>query len=787
MIGLMIQDPAGGPKPASGSGAGGVEDRVRDLNKINNDHLTSKVSHTTTDNYYIPYSGAETTAARTAAETGGSWGHQRQGPPTQRRPSDGTRVGGGGSEVGATTTAPANSLVTPVCNGVPPSLSAHNATTDNSGKASLLHMESTLKAGGRAKPPDYDDAWYEEADGQFYNQYDWYQDENGEWQYDYRLEEQGLVQNELGEWVAVCDKVPTVVGLNGDKDQKVELANNFRTKDDTKVGSTIASVTSSSSANKKNAQGLSGPRAKPPDYDDAWYEEADGQFYNQYDWYQDENGEWQYDYRLEEQGLVQNELGEWVAEEEITPQSTRAKESSQVARTDNNQKPKVPSPTDRSKPISQPPSDIPKSSSSSTMFKGLSNFGSGLVGAAASAAKEAASSAALAVDSMSDVADAAMEAMPDIELPQVALPAKTISNAVTTSATSKGAATNVTDVRSNGDSNNSKKEPVVQQRSSDGFSQLFSSASVSTGKEASASLSTVKTSLPPRPADYDDFWYQADNGNWYNEYDDMGYEFADEEILVVEEHETVVVTPPAAVDAKVPVVKLQKPQQEITPAKTEVPSTKLDSKEVSKVQSIKKQPRPEDYDDFWYQDDDGQWKNEYDDLGYTFEEDEEEEFYTEEELAKEEAKLFMQKSDDQPQHQTQPKINQTDKKAEESVSAIIPLETKAYVPIVQAEAEKKKPADYEDHWFQDYDGNWYNEYDHLEEEKTMPPATAAAPMVDPVASVEAATKKEKKTVSFDKEDTEHQLAATMGSRPLCRNPKDRWQWAFTRIVQVGDS
>ena len=39
------------------------------------------------------------------------------------------------------------------------------------------------------------------------------------------------------------------------------------------------------------------PRAKPPDYEDAWYEESDGQFYNQYDWYQDEAGEWQYDYR----------------------------------------------------------------------------------------------------------------------------------------------------------------------------------------------------------------------------------------------------------------------------------------------------------------------------------------------------------------------------------------------------------------------------------------------------------------------------------------------------------
>ena len=33
--------------------------------------------------------------------------------------------------------------------------------------------------------------------------------------------------------------------------------------------------------------------------------------------------------------------------------------------------------------------------------------------------------------------------------------------------------------------------------------------------------------LPPRPPDYDDYWYQADDGYWYNEYDDLGYEFAD--------------------------------------------------------------------------------------------------------------------------------------------------------------------------------------------------------------------------------------------------------------------
>ena len=31
--------------------------------------------------------------------------------------------------------------------------------------------------------------------------------------------------------------------------------------------------------------------------------------------------------------------------------------------------------------------------------------------------------------------------------------------------------------------------------------------------------------LPPRPADYDYYWYEDDDGNWRNEYDDMGYEF----------------------------------------------------------------------------------------------------------------------------------------------------------------------------------------------------------------------------------------------------------------------
>lgn len=28
--------------------------------------------------------------------------------------------------------------------------------------------------------------------------------------------------------------------------------------------------------------------------------------------------------------------------------------------------------------------------------------------------------------------------------------------------------------------------------------------------------------LPPRPADYDYYWYQDEDGNWRNEYDDYG-------------------------------------------------------------------------------------------------------------------------------------------------------------------------------------------------------------------------------------------------------------------------
>jgi len=388
--------------------------------------------------------------------------------------------------------------------------------------------------------------------------------------------------------------------------------------------------------------------------------------------------------------------------------------------------------------------------------------------------------------------------MPDIELPQVGLVTNSTSSTVQPLTATSKLPTDVVELASTGDKK-AKKEPVVQQRSSDGFSQLFSSASVSSikTKDSASFLSTVKSSLPPRPADYDDFWYQADNGNWYNEYDDMGYEFADEEILVVEEQETTL-TPQATLDAKGNLKNEQqkKSQPEVAIVQESNQSTKRNVNQVvTSEKSVKKPPRPDDYDDYWYQDDNGQWKNEYDDLGYNFEDEDDEEFYTEEELAKEEAELFKQKDrQEQQQPKIPPKISQVDKKSEEV--AVKPVESnKVIMPQPGPPPEKKKPADYEDHWFQDFDGNWYNEYDQLEEKTTATTTTTTTHLPTAVSTISeadsqnsnsiSASKKEKKTVSFDKEDVQEQLTTSTSGRSLWRNPKDRWQWAFTRIIQVG--
>lgn len=73
----------------------------------------------------------------------------------------------------------------------------------------------------------------------------------------------------------------------------------------------------------------------------------------------------------------------------------------------------------------------------------------------------------------------------------------------------------------------------------------------------------------PIPGDYDDYWYRADDGEWYNEYDDEleeGYYYQKEKKL-----------PSWCTDSSLAI------------------------------------PKPADYEDYWYEADDGQWYNEYDD------------------------------------------------------------------------------------------------------------------------------------------------------------------------------
>merc|ERR1712083_486396 len=50
-------------------------------------------------------------------------------------------------------------------------------------------------------------------------------------------------------------------------------------------------------------------------------------------------------------------------------------------------------------------------------------------------------------------------------------------------------------------------------------------AAAATVVVSDANGAATKEKLPPRPADYDYYWYQDEDGNWRNEYDDYGYEF----------------------------------------------------------------------------------------------------------------------------------------------------------------------------------------------------------------------------------------------------------------------
>jgi hypothetical protein len=92
----------------------------------------------------------------------------------------------------------------------------------------------------------------------------------------------------------------------------------------------------------------------------------------------------------------------------------------------------------------------------------------------------------------------------------------------------------------------------------------------------------------PKPADFDDYWYKGDDGQMYNEYNDEleeGFYYEDDNLSTVT-----------------------------------TSSQKLLVDEISGNKQLKSgkekrkgKPRPADYEDFWYEGDDGQMYNEYDD------------------------------------------------------------------------------------------------------------------------------------------------------------------------------
>ena len=364
-------------------------------------------------------------------------------------------------------------------------------------------------------------------------------------------------------------------------------------------------------------------RPKPPDYDEAWYEDpTDGQWYNQYDWYEDETGEWAYDYRMEEYGYMQNELGEWVPMEDESIVTANGGDSC------------VPS---LRKQSSKPGEDLEEK-------KGLSG-------------------------------------------------------------------------------SDAKKDPssLDHVSSKDGFSSVFSKAKDS---KSGSEKSLDKSSLPPRPPDFDDYWYQAEDGNWYNEYEDMGLQFAD-------------------------------PNDSIVPN--------------SKNTSSHKSPRPKDYDEQWYQDEFGVLRNKYDEQGLQF--DDEDDFYTEEQLVKIEQKLKNESK--QNQSKTEPKPT-----AVEPKQSVISEPSKFEPKLEEPKSVKIKPADFDDKWYQDPDGNWLNHYnkDGVHFEDAKPPASILSQ-----ARKEPPLNKTKQKVSFEKVEQPVKGRQTKSGR----TPRERWLWAYTRIVQVG--
>ena len=511
---------------------------------------------------------------------------------------------------------------------------------------------------------------------------------------------EGLVQDQYGEWY----RDPSLANkLNSNKEG----------------GTNIDSKGPKASKNNDPKPAMPSQytsRPRPMEYEDGWYEEpSDGQWYNTYDWYEDEQGQWQYDYRMEEYGYVQREDGEWV-------------------------------PGPGAGVSSQDQGRGPAAAGGSSLAKSLG----GLFGAAKSSVVP-----------------------------------------------SKG----VTDPKANGDlpQNNSKIPNGGQSvaKSIDGFSKLFSSSSEP----------SKKGNLPQRPADYDDYWYQAEDGNWYNEYDDMGYQFADEaDILSVEA---------SAAGVRAELTSAYNVSADLKTSGMPAAKVFYDYPADSKKKKPGGNPRPADYENHFYLDEVGAWRNQYDDMGYHFDD---EECYSEKELADAEKDLFK----------GEPKVTEVSRTVAKPVESVKAVETKKPViqqselakkdsvrsvdsvksivkpvtrstapspvpvaqPVKAKPAETKKlprPADYEDHWYQDFDGNWFNDLDGKGQEYEDDPLKDSSSVTGSDIVVPD-QKRDGKNVSFDQlsRGSRASLVREPERSALGRSsPKQRWQWAYSRIVQVG--
>ena len=106
-------------------------------------------------------------------------------------------------------------------------------------------------------------------------------------------------------------------------------------------------------------------------------------------------------------------------------------------------------------------------------------------------------------------------------------------------------------------------------------------------------------------------------------------------------------------------------------------------------------------------------------------------------------------------------------------SSDIPVSsTKSSDTRIEGSKPKKlpRPADYEDQWYQASDGQWYNEYEDNGQE--YEDSASDISLTESRRSVE-------KNVSFDQQSR----GSGGGGRV---SPRQRWQWAYSRIRQVGD-